>query len=190
MSTPLEEAGPSTAHRPDLDWSQVRETVRMLELAAAQILTAMKDGDDSVGTLTDSFASLAGTVNSIAEAAITWHDASDTMAMRSEVLSHSAQAQASIQSAIVAFQFYDKLAQRLDHVTQVLSDLSELVRDQRRLYDPSEWLEMQMSIRSRYSMHEEQEMFDALLAGQSVEEALERVKEKLSHGDIDDITLF
>ena len=31
----------SSAHNPDLNWSQVRETVLMLELAAVQIETAM-----------------------------------------------------------------------------------------------------------------------------------------------------
>ena len=33
----------TSAHMPDLNWSQVRETVLMLELAAVQIESAMKD---------------------------------------------------------------------------------------------------------------------------------------------------
>ena len=50
----------SSAHSPDLDWSQVRETVLMLELAVGQIESALKEGNSSVEVLTDSFTSMAG----------------------------------------------------------------------------------------------------------------------------------
>ena len=33
----------TSAHMPDLNWSQVRETVLMLELSAVQIEAAMKE---------------------------------------------------------------------------------------------------------------------------------------------------
>ena len=49
---------------------------------------------------------------------------------------------------------------------------------------------LQEHIRGRYTMREEQEMFEALVSGASVEEALERVRERLKEGDIDDIELF
>ena len=39
---------PSISTAPDLDWSQVRETVRMLNLAVAQIDKAMKWGKPGV----------------------------------------------------------------------------------------------------------------------------------------------
>ena len=39
-------------------------------------------------------------------------------------------------------------------------------------------------------MKEEQEMFDALLEGGSVDESLEAVRSRLKQGDIDDIELF
>ncbi len=58
----------STASSPDLDWSQVRETLRMLHLAAAQIDVALKDGDESIDTLSNSFTSMIGSVNTIAMA--------------------------------------------------------------------------------------------------------------------------
>ena len=46
---------PSDARNPDLDWSQIRETVMMLSLALAQIERSMTDGDDSVNALTELF---------------------------------------------------------------------------------------------------------------------------------------
>lgn len=38
------------------DWSRVRETVLMMELAVGQIEAAMRDSDSSVKVLTDTFA--------------------------------------------------------------------------------------------------------------------------------------
>jgi hypothetical protein len=95
-----------------------------------------------------------------------------------------------VQQSIMAFQFYDRLSQRLDHVKEALEQLGKLVADPGRLYSPQEWTRLQQRIRSRYTMREEQEMFDALLRGESVEQALEAVKARLEAGDIDDIELF
>ncbi len=190
MNTSMEPAGLPDVNQADPNWSEMRETVRMLELATAQILMAMRDGDESVSTVATSFTSLADTVNSIARAASEWHGAADTQAIRSEVISRAAEAQAGVQATIVAFQFYDKLTQRLDHVTKMLSDVSDLVSAPQRACDLGEWRKMQDAIRSRYSMQEEQEMFDALVSGKTVEQALELVREKLSHGEIDAIELF
>ena len=60
---------PSTATSPDLDWSQVRETVLMLNLAVSQIVHAMKDGDESVTELAKMFTSIIGHVQAIGKAA-------------------------------------------------------------------------------------------------------------------------
>ncbi|MCW8855555.1 MAG: hypothetical protein OQK72_12710, partial [Gammaproteobacteria bacterium] len=49
----------SSTSNPDLDWSQVRETVSLLRLAAAQVDFSMRDGEKSVNALTDSFTSMA-----------------------------------------------------------------------------------------------------------------------------------
>ena len=59
----------STANSPDLDWSQVRETILMLGLAIGQIEMAMRDSDESVSVLTDSFTSMVAAVQTINEAA-------------------------------------------------------------------------------------------------------------------------
>jgi hypothetical protein len=41
------------------NWSQIGETLTLLALAVAQIDTSMKDGNDSVDTLTGSFTQIA-----------------------------------------------------------------------------------------------------------------------------------
>lgn len=55
----------STAEAPDLDWSQVSETVRMLNLTVAQISMARYEGEDSVGALTSSFTRMVSSVDDI-----------------------------------------------------------------------------------------------------------------------------
>lgn len=179
--------GPSTANAPDLDWSQITETVRMLNLAVAQIAVAMHEGEDSVSSLTGSFTGMVETVNRIAaEAALL----ADDQQVKGNILNGCAGIQGGIQQTIIAFQFYDRLSQRLDHVRLSLEKLSELVADRSRLYNPNEWGGLQKAIRSRYTMQEEQQMFDVLLGGASIDEALAVVRERLSEGDIDDIELF
>jgi len=167
---------PSTAQAPDLDWSQIRETVRMLHLTVAQIEMAMREGDDSINSLTDSFTTMVGSVDAIAAAARDL--AEDDHGIKGTIQGNCATVAGQMHAVIVAFQFYDKLSQRLSHVNHSLATLATLVGDQTRLYNPYEWRALQQKIRSRYSMQEEQDMFDALLAGASINEALQVLEQQ------------
>jgi len=160
------------AHTPDLDWSQVRETVLMLELAAGQVDAAMRDSNSSVQTLTDTFTSMADTLNTIDVALGTLPDTVGNGMVKAEIQENARQVAQKVHQAIIAFQFYDKLVQRLDHVCHSLSGLSGLVSDTGRLYNPQQWSALQELIRSKYTMAEERDMFDAVMAGATVEEAL------------------
>jgi len=183
-------ARPSLANKPDLDWSQVRETVRMLELSAAQVNMAMREGDESVGALSNSFTSMIGNVNTITMA-LEEMDCSESSRVAHETIKNNcAQVQEQMHSAIVAFQFYDRLSQQLAHVAHSLDSMSELIGDHQKLYNPFEWKGLQEKIRARYSMQEEQEMFDALLSGVSVEDALAICAEKIANRANDDVELF
>jgi hypothetical protein len=66
------------------------------------------------------------------------------------------------------------------------------VADQSRLYNPGEWVALQERIRGRYTMKEEQEMFNALLNGATIEQALDVCREKVNHmtSSAEDIELF
>lgn len=176
----------STSNAPDLDWSQIQETVMMLSLAVAQIDRAMNEGTDSVSALTNSFTSMAGSASVIDEACT---DLPDSDA-KTAILNNSQAIAAQMQSAIVAFQFYDKLSQRLNHVCNSLASLSELVGDSKRLFSPYEWRGLQQKIRSKYPTESDKHMFDALLAGASVEDALKVSERKNEEEETDDIELF
>jgi len=160
----------SSAHAPDLDWSQVRETVLLLELAAGQVDAAMRDSSRSVSALTDSFTSMADTLNSIEAALGTLPDSVAVNMVKDEIQKFTGEAQ----QAVIAFQVFDKLTQRLDHVCSSLNWLSILVSDKMRLYNPTEWMGLRTKIRSKYTMSDENEMFDAVMRGMPVKEAIER----------------
>jgi hypothetical protein len=167
---------PSTAKHPDLDWSQVRETINMLTLAVSQVECTMVDGEKSINELTRSFTFIASQLKEL----IDFHketEASSTAAPDSQALQKfrlgTEEIHQQVMNAIVAFQFYDRLSQRLDHVKRDLSWLSSLVSDPSQLYNPAAWSKLQEDIMSNYTMEEERIMFQHIMNGASVEEALE-----------------
>ncbi len=191
----------SSARNPDLDWSQVRETILMLALAVAQIEMSMRESDGSVEVLSNSFTSMVGQVKMIERTVAALPDSVEMTDAKTAIISSCATVSEMMHSAIIAFQFYDKLTQRLNHVTGSLGSLADLVNDQRRLYNPYEWLGMQEKIKSRYTMEEERLMFDAIMQGKTVKQALaiyvqaiedrkQKTADSSSGGDEDDIELF
>lgn len=181
--------GGTRAHNPDLDWNLLRETVLMLELAAGQIEHAMKDSNTSVEVLTDSFTTMAGYLRSMSETLGSMPDKGVAGEKRLEMQRMAANVTGMVQHSIIAFQFYDKLTQRLSHVCHSLASMNELVADQNRLYRPGEWVALQEKIRSKYTTVEEHALFEAVMEGVPVQEALDRYMSSMK-GKGNDIELF
>jgi len=181
--------GGTRAHKPDLDWNLLRETILMLELAAGQIEHAMKDSNASVDVLTNSFTSIAGYVQSMSEALVSLPDDGAAGEKKSEVLSMAENVTGMVQQSIIAFQFYDKLTQRLTHVCQSLAALSGLVADRPRLYKPDEWVGLQEKIRCKYTTPEEHALFESVMEGVPVQVALDKYMKAMKEKG-DDIELF
>lgn len=179
-------ARPSRAHNPDLDWSQVRETVQMLNVAIAQIETALRSGDESVTTLANSFTSMVSNTEIIAAAARNLPESPEA----STILDNCKSVSGKMHAAIVAFQFYDKLSQRLTHLTNSLGDLNELVSQPDQLYSPGAWRGLQEKIKSKYTVEADKAMFEAILAGKSVQEAIQTSRQSDAAAQDDDIELF
>ena len=175
----------SSSKKPDLDWSQVRETIKLMTLAAIQVDVVMQESDLSVNTLTESFTGIVNSMQTINNHLLTL-DASDT---RDQALACCSETKAEIQAAIMAFQIYDRMQQCLQHVTSNLKGLSKLVESPERLYNPNEWQVFQNQIRSRYTMESEKMMFDAILQGKSVDEAI-AAKDAYQREQSADIELF
>ncbi|MBL7003369.1 MAG: hypothetical protein ISR69_05025 [Gammaproteobacteria bacterium] len=182
---------PSNALSPDLDWSQVRETVRMLFLNVAQIEIALKESDASVLSLTDAFTEMIAYESVIKMAVDDLPQTDETKIIRQTISTNADKVTNSMQNAIVAFQFYDKLTQRLSHVSHSVEALSDIVSDQSKIYNPYEWKMVQQKIKSKYSMREEVEMFDNVMAGANVRDAIHAFNEAQKEvGMVDDIEFF
>ncbi|MBA57336.1 MAG: hypothetical protein CMK89_23050 [Pseudomonadales bacterium] len=187
----------SSSVNPDLDWSQVKETISMLCLAMAQIETTLTDSSKSVDELSTTFTGMAQDAKKVMN--LCEHaDSSDKWeTQRVDIMAASQQMHQQMQRAIVAFQFYDRLTQKLHHVNESLTHLGDLISDSSRLYNPGEWSKIQQEIRSNYTMECERLMFDHIMKGATIREALELYRhqfeqtESLNHDDTDDdIELF
>lgn len=182
---------PSNASHPDLDWSQVRETILMLNLSMAQVELAMHDSTSSVGELTDSFTSISGALSAIHEVANKLPDTPEVQPAKSEIDNLVGEVDGKIGQAIVAFQFYDRMSQRLSQVCRNLEDLGVLVNEPSRLYNPYAWVALQQKIRSKFVTEDDKYMFDKLLETRDVKLALdELVRRKRVQKPDGDIELF
>ena len=177
----------SNAHQPDLDWSQIRETVSMLTAATASVESAMRDGNSSVNTLAESFTGIVGHIAAMDQAIETMAEGE----LKSTMMLNSSATSEKIHASIVNFQFYDKLQQRLEHVSASLSALADIVSTPDRLYNPSEWREFQQFLRSQFTIESDVKLFDAIMNGKSVEEAVSIAAQHTdTNVEIDDIELF
>jgi len=168
----------------EMDWSHVKETVKMLNLSVARLDHAMNDGEDSVETLTDSFTSLAASISTMGTAASDLPDSP----IKETILRNWNAVSDKVSASIIAFQFYDKLSQRLVHISKSLSEMTALVENDTRINDPYEWKGLQEMIKSKYTLDSDLAMFDAILAGRSVQDILQEARE--NYKDDNDIELF
>lgn len=159
----------------EIDWSQVGETLAMLALAVAQIDTSLTEGTQSVDRLSSSFTAMAENTRRIL--AISNHEVEaehiTAREIRNEIRHIATDVSDEIHQAIVAFQFYDRLSQRLEHVSQSLERVGHLMADPSQRYQPRYWKELQNKIKSQYTMEAERIMFEHIMAGNSVAQALE-----------------
>lgn len=177
----------SDSNNPDLSWSQVKETVKLLTVSITQVERTMSDGDKSVNTLVDSFKLMVEHMDLINEFIYDLEPGNK----KELAIKHCNTTKEQIQTSIVAFQFYDRLQQSLSHIVESLKGLSQIVEDSDRLYNPSEWKKFQVDIRSRFTMESEKAMFDAILQGKSIDEAIQlAVKVDLADKADDDVELF
>jgi uncharacterized protein YoxC len=174
MSKPERHSLGSQIAQPVLNFSQVGETIAMLALTVAQIETSMKEGDKSVNQLTSSFTDLANHSQNIVQEAKKLDESSPhESAIRNNILKTAEDLGGKIQQAVIAFQFYDRLSQRLDHASHSLEKIGHLIANSEKRYEENAWRNMQDEIKNSYTMEAERIMFEHIMRGHSVAEALE-----------------
>lgn len=172
------------------DWSPSAEAARFLDLAAAQVEVALREGEADVNALTAAFAEIGaatGELQNVVASALV-----DPATARLELTRQCDLIQQKLGRAVVAFQFFDRLNQRLQHVQDALQRISGLVDGRAEAAAPGEdrdaWERLREHIRSTYSMEHERLMFDLLIGGASADEvlvALNTLKSGSSAGHVD-----
>ncbi|MBN2647136.1 MAG: hypothetical protein JXR44_05070 [Thiotrichales bacterium] len=161
---------------------EVQETILMLNLAVAQIDLSITEGDHSVNTLIDSFSFMAQQLQQIQSTghALLEQANHENREDAQQLLSQAGELSAKIQQAIIAFQFYDKLSQRLAHVSNGLSGLAEIVAHQMQVKSPQAWQDFKMSVRKGTTMREEEELFTLIFdQGVATTDAIELIKQRM-----------
>jgi len=179
------------------DWSHMRETINMLYLAVCQIEATMNDSNKSVDTLTESFTKLATHTGDFSDQIQKISQVEELEVFKQDINTTAASMQENINDSIHAFQFYDRVCQRLDHVARSLEKVSSLMEDEKLVFQESEWRKLQDKIKSSYTMDAERIMFEYIMRGGSVSEALEiyrhhfeAERNKKLDDDFDEIELF
>lgn len=173
---------------------EVQETILMLNLSVAQIELSISDGDNSVNTLIDSFAFMSQHITQIQtssqQIADLAADKGDTgiNEHQSLLMSEASELSEKMQQAVIAFQFYDKLSQRLEHVSHGLSGLAEIVSHEMHVKDAEQWEGFKASVRKGTTMREEEELFELIFdqnmhADDAIEVMKQRMRERMNEKD-------
>lgn len=168
----------------NINWCFRSETARLLALNVAQIHTGLSEGDSSIDTLSQSFQQLANFCGQINEMEASSQNLE-------EIKQIAANMSGQVNGAIMAFQFYDRLCQRLEHVQENLHMLSDLITDDGHMNNSDGWKDLRDKIKSSYTMETEHKMYDAVMTGATIEDALEIFKQEIANlPEEDDIELF
>jgi hypothetical protein len=163
------------------NWSHMRETITILNVAVARIEHAMIEGDDSFTSLSQSFIEMINSAEQITHETKELEDSPVKRNIEENCLNISQR----VGSSIVAFQFYDRLSQRMALVSKTLNSLTEVLKDPSKTNEQEEWLNLQSTIRSKYTLDSDQKMFDDVLNGMPVDEALKIALEKTTEDEIE-----
>jgi len=165
----------------------------MLGLCEAQMESALQDSDKAVDTLIQAFTSLVDTTRSIN--ALTESLPAEIKATVASDLNQQVQAiSKQMASAVVAFQFYDKLTQRLGHVRYSLSTLALFVCDRSQAANPDQWRRLLNTLRRLYRTEEERQIFQSIMDGIASEQVHEASSasgsDSMADSKIGEIELF
>ena len=153
-------------------WTPEQQIARLLSLCEAQMESALSESDVAVQELVKSFAGLIEAGQALGSMSEKAPEAGATdMAAQLDALKKQTAA------AIVAFQFYDKLTQRLGHVRYGLSALAMFVCDGAKTGERDQWRRMFATLRRLYRTEEERQLFRMMVEGASAEEAREHIQQ-------------
>lgn len=186
----------SSANKDRTDWSHVHETINMLYVAVCQIEATLADSNESVETLTNSFTRLAQHTNDVSNQMQHLTKVEELESFKKDLADTAAEMNSNISSSIQAFQFYDRVCQRLDHVARSLEKVSSVMSDEHKIHQIEAWQQIQHTIKNSYTMEAERIMFEFIMRGGSIKEALQIYRHQFENSSYpgdhtnDEIELF
>ncbi|MBT3966614.1 MAG: response regulator [Gammaproteobacteria bacterium] len=170
---------------------QVREVTMMFQIAVVLIEHAISGGDDSIGSIIKRISSSVRIVNQIQSRALELHQAQEKSelkeigasciqelgALAEQIDSGCGMLVDTLDDTIVTFQDFDRLSQQLRQVVKSLNDAASLINDSDRINDPEEWKQMYQKIQDTFVMMDAQVLYEAILSGDSKEDALRKASE-------------
>lgn len=153
---------------PQLEPEPEQHLARALGLCEAQMESALNDSDIAVDALVKAFTALAESTRAITAMAQTLSPEAKAL-LGDGLQQHMDGIARQIANAVVAFQFYDKLTQRLGHVRYSLSTLALFVCDRAQTAKPDHWDRLLKTLRRLYRTEEERQIFQMIMDGAAKE---------------------
>jgi len=167
----------------DANWCQIKETLAMLYISTAQIETSMHEDTNVFQQLSDALTSISAASNQI-EKSIEQLKEQGSNEDHTEAKLSAIRIREQVGLGVTACQIHDRNTQRLEHVSSALSKLCGIISSPEKYHAPKEWQQIQDEIQSSYTMETERLMFEHIMMGASVEEALE-----IYHHNFNDVPL-
>jgi hypothetical protein len=163
-------------------WTPEQQMAHMLELCEAQMESALSESDGAVDALIKAFTGVTESTRTLAALADQLpQELRD--AKGAELDQQLAAIRSQMANAVVAFQFYDKLSQRLGHVRYSLSTLAMFVCDKAQMGQREQWERLFGTLRRLYRTEQEREIFQLMVNGATAEEARAQVAQNTGPRD-------
>lgn len=162
-----------------LEWKELSQTIMALNLSIAQIDLSMTEGSYSIDTLIDTFNFMREGLDQLNHSVLN-DEIQDVAELKLRLLQESQVLSEKVTASIVAFQFYDKLSQRLQHVSKSLSSLSDIISHEDRTVDETTWNKYREKMAKYAAMREEYELYELIFTkGLTSEQAIEVMKDRM-----------
>ena len=148
------------------------ELGQFLNLTSGEIKVSMREANGVVQTLTKTFMEMVGDVAEIQLAAEKLSDNGENAEIKRQILTKCTAYLDKVQAGTVGFQFYDKMTQRLNHTSGNIAKLIKMTEKPESMSSSEKWKALKHDIEQSYTMEEDRVLFNALMKGDSIQEAV------------------
>jgi len=166
--------------------SHLVNQVTLLQLAAGQLALSLKETEQPFDDLSKLFIEIVEGFNEI-EALLSSGQYTDIL----KVQSLHALTQNRVKNAIIDFQFYDRMKQRLNHIMGNIQDAIHSIESGEN-NDDEHWENTFSNIEKSYTMREEKQLYESIRSGVGFDVAVKALVSQTFSNDstVTDIELF